>query len=94
MSPQRRYTGNEILNYVYYGTRIEAASIMKEFTDRLPFGTGVYALAPPRPPFLLYAVPEGSLFYYGIQDLDVNDTATKYSLFHNGLTDEQRAITI
>ena len=54
LSLQRHYTGNEILNYVYYGSCTEVASIMKEFTDGLPFRAGVYALpAPPCLPFLI-----------------------------------------
>jgi len=69
----KRYTGSYV-----YGLRIEAASIMKEFTDGVPFG----------------ADPEGTLFFYSTDDLDETDTTTKYNLFHNGFTDNRRAITV
>jgi len=65
-------------NTYAYGLRIEIASIMKEFTDGTPFG----------------ADPEGTFFYYNIDDLDTTDTNTKFNLFNNGLTGDQRAVTV
>jgi hypothetical protein len=44
--------------------------------------------------FLFHADPEGTLFFYNTDDLDETDTTTKYNLFHNGFTDNRRAITV